>query len=117
MADAGGMVTKMDFVRLGQDLKLMDFGGAMGEKKKPQTPRKERRGEDTEGGGKVSKKNVFLCIINLLFFILFKVITIFCPVLASHQPVLDVLLSIPSHHQAGGGECGQGAGGLQHLGH
>ena len=48
------MVMKMDFVRLGQDMKLLDCGGAMGEKRKPQTPRKERKGEEMEGGGKVS---------------------------------------------------------------
>jgi hypothetical protein len=30
----------------------------MGEKRKPQTPRKERRGEETEGGGKVSMRNM-----------------------------------------------------------
>ena len=58
VADAEGMVTKMDFVRLGQDMKLLDFGGAMGEKRKPQTPRKERRGEETEGGEKVSTRNM-----------------------------------------------------------
>ena len=44
VADEKSLVTKADFVKLGQDMKLLDFGGAMGEKRKPQSPRMERRG-------------------------------------------------------------------------
>ena len=29
-----GFITKADFIKLGQDLKLLEFGGAMGEKRK-----------------------------------------------------------------------------------
>ena len=55
LSDVHGLVSKADFVKLGQDAKLLDFGGAMGEKRKPQTPRKERRklGEEGEGREKV----------------------------------------------------------------
>ena len=53
MADPEGFVSRTDFVRLGQDMKLLDFGGAMGEKRKQQTPRRERMGEEGEGGGQV----------------------------------------------------------------
>ena len=53
LTDVQGLVTKYDFVKLGQDLKLLDFGGAMGEKRKPQTPRKERSRQGDNGGGKV----------------------------------------------------------------
>ena len=52
-------MTKADFVKLGQDMKLLDFGGAMGEKRKPQTPRKERRMEEGEGGEKVNMMDNF----------------------------------------------------------
>ena len=38
-----GLVTKADFIKLGRDMKLLDFGGAMGDKRKPQSPRMERR--------------------------------------------------------------------------
>ena len=51
VADSEGLVTKADFVKLGQDMKLLELGGAMGEKRKQSTPRKERRrtiGEETE---------------------------------------------------------------------
>ena len=43
LTDERGLVTKADFIKLGQDMKLMDFGGAMGDKRKPQSPRMERR--------------------------------------------------------------------------
>ena len=52
VTDCAGLVTKADFVKLGQDLKLLDFGGAMGEKRKQVTPKKERRrtvGGESEG--------------------------------------------------------------------
>ena len=41
LGDTQDLVTKADFIKLGQDLKLLDFGGAIGEKRKPQTPKKE----------------------------------------------------------------------------
>ena len=50
------MVTKADFVKLGQDMKLLDFGGAMGEKRKPQSPRMER----TRSRGKEKEKVLIL---------------------------------------------------------
>ena len=43
LTDERGLVTKADFIKLGQDMKLLDFGGAMGDKRKPQSPRMERR--------------------------------------------------------------------------
>ena len=43
LTDERGLVTKTDFIKLGQDMKLLDFGGAMGDKRKPQSPRMERR--------------------------------------------------------------------------
>ena len=46
-----GFINKADFIKLGQDLKLLEFGGAMGEKRKAATPKKERRvGEIDEDG-------------------------------------------------------------------
>ena len=54
LADDGGQITKADFIKLGQDMKLLDFGGGMGEKRKPQTPRKERKKQGGEVGGQVS---------------------------------------------------------------
>ena len=40
LTDERGLVTKTDFIKLGQDMKLLDFGGAMGDKR---SPRMERR--------------------------------------------------------------------------
>ena len=63
VTDCSGLVTKADFVKLGQDLKLLDFGGAMGEKRKQLTPRKERRrgGGEEKGGRKVPSSLYLLC--------------------------------------------------------
>ena len=49
LADGEGQVSRADFVKLGQDTRLLEFGGPMGEKRK--TSRKERSGEEGEGGG------------------------------------------------------------------
>ena len=61
-----GLVSKADFEKLGQDAKLLDFGGAMGEKRKQQTPRKERRklGEEGEGREKVGTRirHILACV-------------------------------------------------------
>lgn len=43
-----GLISKADFIKLGQDLKLLEFGGPMGEKRKLATPRKERKLEHEE---------------------------------------------------------------------
>ena len=43
LTDERGLVTKTDFIKLGQDMKLLDFGGAMVNKRKPQSPRMETR--------------------------------------------------------------------------
>ena len=55
------MVTKADFVKLGQDMKLLDFGGAMGDKRKPQSPRKSR-GREEERKEKVGREKILLFI-------------------------------------------------------
>ena len=53
-ADQDGQVTKPEFVKLGIEMKLLEFGGAMGEKRKPQTPKKgKRRKERTDNNEKV----------------------------------------------------------------
>ena len=61
VADKTGLVSKADFVKLGQDMKLLEFGGAMGEKRKQSTPRNERRrnGGEEQGGGKVRDQKVW----------------------------------------------------------
>ena len=64
LPDAEGLVSKADCVKIRQDMKLLDFGGVMGEKRKHQTSRKERRnhgGEEEEGG------NVGLSLIRIYF--------------------------------------------------
>ena len=38
-----GFISKTDFIKLGQDLKLLDFGGPMGEKRKIATSKKEKK--------------------------------------------------------------------------
>ena len=57
VADERSLVTKADFVKLGQDMKLLDFGGAMGEKRKPQSPRMERTRRGSRG--KEKEKVIF----------------------------------------------------------
>ena len=50
VADPEGRVSRQDFVKLGQDMKLLEFGGALGDKRRaatPLTPKKERW--DTNG--------------------------------------------------------------------
>ena len=50
-----GTVAKADFIKLSQDLKLLDFGGPMGqEKRKLATPRRERRVGETDEEGNVN---------------------------------------------------------------
>ena len=49
-----GYISKADFIKLGQDMKLLDFGGAMGDKRKLATPKKERRIGETDVDGNVS---------------------------------------------------------------
>ena len=46
----GNLINKEDFIKISQDLKLLDFGGPMGEKRKtaPVIPRKDKRSGDTE---------------------------------------------------------------------
>ena len=46
----GNLISKEDFIKVSQDLKLLDFGGPMGEKRKPGSviPRKDKRPGDTE---------------------------------------------------------------------
>ena len=46
----GNLISKEDFIKVSQDLKLLDFGGPMGEKRKtaPVVPRKDKRPGDTE---------------------------------------------------------------------
>ena len=46
----GNLISKEDFIKVSQDLKLLDFGGPMGEKRKtaPVIPRKDKRSGDTE---------------------------------------------------------------------
>ena len=51
LTDQMGLVTRADFIKLGQDLKLLDFGGAMGDKRKPQSPRMERRMSNPQSPG------------------------------------------------------------------
>ena len=46
--DEKNQISKADFVKLGQDMKLLDFGGALGEKRKPQSPRVERRRRESK---------------------------------------------------------------------
>ena len=53
LADERGFVNKSDFVKLGQDLKLLDFGGALGDKRKVQSPRPERKRPSNKEEGKV----------------------------------------------------------------
>ena len=55
-----GLISKADFIKLGQDLKLLEFGGPMGEKRKLATPRKERKPEHDE-----NVKSVTMRIKNL----------------------------------------------------
>ena len=43
----GNLISKEDFIKISQDLKLLDFGGPMGEKRKT-NPRKDKRSGDTE---------------------------------------------------------------------
>ena len=63
VTDCSGLVTKADFVKLCQDLKLLDFGGAMGEKRKQLTPRKEKRreGGEEKGGRNMPRSFFLLC--------------------------------------------------------
>ena len=46
----GNLISKEDFIKISQDLKLLDFGGPMGEKRKTASvvPRKDKRSGDTE---------------------------------------------------------------------
>ena len=46
----GNLISKEDFIKVSQDLKLLDFGGPMGEKRKPAAgiTRKDKRTGDTE---------------------------------------------------------------------
>ena len=44
----GNLINKEDFIKISQDLKLLDFGGPMGEKRKTANPRKDKRSGDTE---------------------------------------------------------------------
>lgn len=54
-SEDGNFISKEDFIKVCQDLKLLDFGGPMGEKRKTAvTPRKERRPADTDRGANVS---------------------------------------------------------------
>ena len=55
MTSEEGTVAKADFIKLSQDLKLLDFGGPMGqEKRKLATPRRERRVGETDEEGNVN---------------------------------------------------------------
>ena len=105
LADERSLVTKTDFVKLGQDMKLLDFGGGLGEKRKPQSPRMEKRKTERKEEEKVGILKLY--IICLFVF------------QASNQSLLDVLLSSGHHDQdqPGGGQCGQGDEGLPDLGH
>ena len=59
-----GTVAKADFIKLSQDLKLLDFGGPMGqEKRKLATPRRERRVGETDEEGNVNIN--FSCILKV----------------------------------------------------
>ena len=46
----GNLISKEDFIKMSQDLKLLDFGGPMGEKRKTTSvnPRRDKRSGDTE---------------------------------------------------------------------
>ena len=46
----GNLISKEDFIKISQDLKLLDFGGPMGEKRKTASvvPRKDKRSGDSE---------------------------------------------------------------------
>ena len=47
----GNLISKEDFIKISQDLKLLDFGGPMGEKRKTASSvnsRKDKRSGDTE---------------------------------------------------------------------
>ena len=92
LADDRSLVTKTDFVKLGQDMKLLDFGGGLGEKRKPQSPRMERRKTERKEEEKV---DILLLYIICLF--VFQ---------DSNQSLFDVLLSSGHHDQPGGGQCG-----------
>ena len=105
-----GTVAKADFIKLSQDLKLLDFGGPMGqEKRKLATPRRERRVGETDEEGNV----------NISFSCLLKVSDMVIPIWflpPVRGPELAVLLPAPA--AAGRGEgAGPRAGGLHHLGH
>ena len=64
--DEKNQISKADFVKLGQDMKLLDFGGALGEKRKPQSPRVERRrreSKDVETPRSERKRINSLCLL------------------------------------------------------
>ena len=65
-----GLVCRADFVRLGQELRLLDFGGAMGEKRRPATPsRRGRRREEEQGEEEVTEllcDTVLHCTVQLV---------------------------------------------------
>ena len=103
-----GTVAKADFIKLSQDLKLLDFGGPMGqEKRKLATPRRERRVGETDEEGNVNincPKKASDMLIPIWFV---------RPVRGSE---LAVLLPAPAAAERGEGS-GPRAGGLHHLGH
>ena len=103
-----GTVAKADFIKLSQDLKLLDFGGPMGqEKRKLATPRRERRvGEtDEEGNVNINCPKKASDMVTPIWFLR--------PVRGSE---LAVLLPAPAAAERGEG-AGPRAGGLHHLGH
>ena len=54
-SEDGNFISKEDFIKVCQDLKLLDFGGPMGEKRKTlATPRKEKRPTETDSEANVS---------------------------------------------------------------
>ena len=117
LTDQMGLVTKADFIKLGQDMKLMDFGGAMEDKRKPQSPRMERRmsnpqsprSERRSSKGREEEKVSEEDENGHSSF--------FSVSVAPNQPLLDVLLSSRQHAQPSGGESGQGDEGLHDLGY
>ena len=67
-SEDGNFISKEDFIKVCQDLKLLDFGGPMGEKRKTlATPRKERRLTETDSEANVSS-NQKTCLALVPFY-------------------------------------------------